>query len=247
MNPASKHISKNGVLGLLDELEAEGCASTVYIAAETLTSGDCGHLLPESDPWRSRAAQAVSSVGPGDTGLVAFLAPARIVIIQPPVPLTVDARRAGMAAAPLRDLLASEPVIGVVLLRLRRYAVGVLCGERLLATKTDSRYMKSRHRAGGQSQRRFERSRERLIRELFDKACEVTRNVFGPHLGIMDYVQLGGERGTLNGFVKRCRFIREMGPKTLSRRIPVDRPDQRALERIPHEVWKSRVTFFDHG
>ena len=100
----------------------------------------------------------------------------RIVAVQPPVPLTTDARASrACCPEPLRELLRSSPVIGVVLLRLGRYAIGVLRGDKLIATKTDSRYMKNRHRAGGQSQRRFARSRERLIRELYDKTCEVTR------------------------------------------------------------------------
>ena len=137
--------------------------------------------------------------------------------------------------------------IGVVLLRLGRYAVAVLRGDKLLATKTDSRYMKNRHRAGGQSQRRFARSRERLIRELYDKTCEVTRAVFEPYQGQMKYVMLGGEIGTLDGFVKRCGLMQRLEPKTLSRRLSVNRPNQRALEGIAYEVWKSRVTFFERG
>ena len=126
--------------------------------------------------------------------------------------------------------------------------MGVLRGESLVATKTDSRYMKNRHRAGGQSQRRFERSRERLIRELYDKTSEVARATFTPYLGEMDYVLLGGERGTLNGFIKRCSLMqRELKPKILARRLAVDQPNQRALKGISREVWKSSVTFFEEG
>ena len=172
------------------------------------------------------------------------MSPDRTVAIQPPFPLTVDARAAGMASRPVLDVFDSEPVVGLVLLRLGRYAVAVLRGDKLLATKTDTRYVKNRHRAGGSSQRRFERSRERLIRELYDTTCRMTRTVFEPFLGEMDYVMLGGERVTLNGFVKRCRLMQDLEPKRLSRLLPVDRPNQKALESISYEMWKSRVTFF---
>ena len=146
------------------------------------------------------------------------------------------------------ELLGSEPVIGVILLRLGRYAVGVLRGDRLIASKTDSRYMKNRHRAGGQSQRRFARSRERLIRELYDKTCEVTRTVFAPYMDDMEYVMLGGERGVLNGFVKRCPMMgRELKGKTLARRLAVERPNQKALRGIAREVWMSEVTFLERS
>ena len=242
MNNNTRQISKKGVLGLIADLSESGCSWTTCLSADTLAERGYGHLLPDCEPERSRVADALSAVGRGDTGIVVFCARNRTVAIEPPFPLDVDVKASGVASAPLVDLLESEPVIGVVMLRLGRYAVGVLRGETLLATKTDTRYMKNRHRAGGQSQRRFERSRERLIRELFDKCCEVTRTVFGPYLSDIDHVLLGGERGSLDGFAKRCRLIRDLEPKTLSRRLPVDRPNQAALERAPYEVWKSSVT-----
>ena len=237
-------MSKRAVRGVLDELAAEGCGATVCVSAEMLDARDYDHLLPESEPDRSQAAEALAEIGSSDTGVAVFVSPERTVAIQPPFPLAVDVRAAGAASKSILDVLDSEPVVGIVLLRLGRYAVAVVRGNRLLATKTDSRYVKNRHRAGGTSQRRFERSRERLVRELYDTTCRMTRGVFEPYLREIDYVMLGGERGTLNGFVKRCRLMQDLEPRTLSRLLPVDRPNQKALESISYEVWKSRVTFF---
>ena len=248
MNKTTRQISKNGVLGLLDNLEAEGCVASVYVSARTLAERDYERLLPDSDLERLDMAAALEESGSGDTGAAVFAAADRIVVVRPPIPFRADIRADGAHTDELRRLLRPEPVIGVVLLRLGRYAVGVLRGESLIATKTDSRYMKNRHRAGGQSQRRFERSRERLIRELYDKTCEITRTVFTPYLKDMEHVFLGGERGTLNGFVKRCPMMqRELKPKLLSRRLAVDRPNQKALTGISREVWKSSVTLFERG
>lgn len=248
MNKTTKRIGKNGVLGLLGDLEAEGCVASVYVSPRTLAERDYSHLLPESETERSAVADALEESAKSDTGVVVFATPGRIVAIRPPIPLASDIRAANTHTDELRHLLNSKPVIGVVLLRLGRYAVGVLKGEQLLATKTDSRYMKNRHRAGGQSQRRFARSRERLIRELYDKTCEVTRSVFTPYLDDMEYVMLGGERGVLNGFVKRCPLIqRELRPKILARRLSVAQPNQKALKGISREVWMSGVTFFEEG
>ena len=245
MNAVSKQIGKNGVLGLLDDLGTEGCTWSALISAGTLVERESVYRLLEQDLEHSTATQIIEVVGKSDTGAAVFVSTERIVAIQPPVPLTVDASASEALAEPLRELLRSSPLIGVVLLRLGRYAVTVLRGDKLLATKTDSRYMKNRHRAGGQSQRRFARSRERLIRELYDKTCEVTRAVFEPYLGEMEHVMIGGERGTLDGFVKRCRLMRDLESKTLARQLLVHRPNQKALEGIAYEVWKSRVTFFD--
>ena len=247
MTATSKHIGRNGVLGLLDDLDAGGCTWSALISAGTLVESQTVNRLLGSDLERSMAAQVMEVVEKSDTGAAVFVSTGRVVAVQPPVPLTVDASASNALAEPLRELLRSSPVIGVVLLRLGRYAIGVLRGDKLIATKTDSRYMKNRHRAGGQSQRRFARSRERLIRELYDKTCEVTRAVFEPYLGEIQHVMLGGERGTLDGFVKRCRLMRDLESKTLARQLSVHRPNQKALEGISYEVWKSRVTFFERG
>ena len=236
-------ISKNGVLRLLDEIDAEGAGTTVCVSAEALANREFSHLLPEDERKLRRVEVGLEAAANSDTGVVLFISNDRTVAIQPPIPMSLDICANGAHTEPMRELLSSDPTIGVVLLRLERYAVCVLRGERLLATKTDSRYMKNRHRAGGQSQRRFQRSRERLIRELYDKTCEVTQDVFGPFLAEIDHVMLGGEQYTLNGFVKRCRLLRDLGPSALSRRLAVDRPNQKALQSISYEMWKSWVTF----
>ena len=139
--------------------------------------------------------------------------------------------------------MARDMVVGVVLLRLGRYAVGVLRGETLATSKTDTRYVKNRHRKGGSSQRRFERSRERLVRELFDKACEVTRQIFSPYETSMGHILLGGERHTLRAFTERCEYLRRKRSKTLSRVLSVHSPNNAALSGIAREVWQSRVVF----
>ena len=143
-------MSKRAVRRLLDELAAEGCGATVCVSAEMLDARDYDHLLPESEPDRSRAAEALAEIGSSDTGVAVFVSPERTVAIQPPFPLAVDVRAAGAASKSILDVLDSEPVVGIVLLRLGRYAVAVVRGNRLLATKTDSRYVKNRHRKGGQ-------------------------------------------------------------------------------------------------
>ena len=198
-------------------------------------------------PWLANVLDergVVDSLPASDTGVALFVGDRLTVAIEPPFPLARSRMDPGVNATPMLELLDSDPLAAVVLLRLGRYAVGVVRGEELLASKTDTRYVKSRHRKGGSSQRRFERSRERLVRELYDKACEVAADVLAPFGKSIDYLLLGGERHTLQGFVKRCRRMQELAPKTLSRRLPVDRPGRRALEAMPREVWRSRVMEF---
>ena len=91
------------------------------------------------------------------------------------------------------------------------------------------------------------RSRDRLIRELYDEACTVTRRIFEPHLDSIDYVLTGGERQTINGFLKRCAFLKSSDLPVMKRLLAVDRPSHKALEGIHREVWKSRVLVFDRA
>ena len=233
---------------ILAELEAEiggTCRHTVYLTAEALLNPAALAETFNAEIGETRLDKVldgvVEKIGRSDTGLVLFLGEDRALGVKPPFPLEQQALHKGAETSGLVDLLSKDVVVGVVLLRLSHYAVGVLRGDRLLASKSGSRYVKSRHRAGGSSQRRFERSRERLVRELFDAACRVTRDVFAPFEGAIEYLLMGGERHTLQAFVRRCPYLERAARATLARRLDVKRPGRVALEKMPDEVWKSRV------
>ncbi len=231
---------------LIGEVEAAGWPRlSLYLTPSSLASPSLSLLaFPEGD-WRARIDGVLREVGDSETGAALFIGEERATVVLPPFPIDEDVLAEGFESAPLRELLGRELMVGVVLLRLGRYAVGVLRGEHLSASKTGARHVKNRHRAGGQSQRRFERSRERLVRELYDKACEVVQDVFTPHDKNIDYVLLGGERNVLRDFVQRCRFLSDREGKILSRALDVDRPGMDALEGIAFEVWRSGVLDFE--
>ena len=201
-------------------------------------------MIPSERPDDNLLEVVLESVGESDTGMALFVGEGRALAICPPFPLVDDITRSGFVSSPLIRLLENDYLVGIILLRLGRYAVAVLKGNKLLATKTAGRYMKNRHRAGGQSQRRFERSRERLIRELYDKTCETAKAVFDPYADAIDYILLGGENSTLSGFTDRCRLMQDLSDKTLTRRLVIDRPDRKTLNNIAFEAWKSRVYSF---
>ena len=225
---------KRRLLRLLDELESSDLYdSTLYVGP-----GEFGRVrLPHG------AGEALSALAADETGAVVFTGEGRAVAVAPPFPLAGSSPWEGVETTPLRELMARDLIMGVALLRLGRYAVGVLRGETLVATKTDTRYVKNRHRKGGTSQRRFARSRERLVREFFDKTCEITQQVFSPHEREMEYILLGGERHTLRAFVERCDYMGRNRGKTLSRVLSVRTPNNAALGEIAREVWQSRVVF----
>lgn len=220
------------------------------LLADLEDSGSCREALylppgrPRPDGLSVNLRTAVSLTGESETGLALFVEDDKVTVVEPPFPLTYGG---GDAIEAVRGLLTSRLKIGVVLIRLGRYAVGVLKGDTLVASKTGTRYVKNRHRAGGSSQRRFERSRERLVRELFDKTCQIARDTISPHLESLDYVMLGGDKMIVRRLVDRCDYLKSLGDKTLTRRLPVDQPNQVALEGAGREVWKSRVRELELG
>ncbi len=233
---------KSRVLRLLDELEASAAVRrTEYLTSGSVTEPGGAAASPKS----ARLAELVESVGESETGMAVFWGDEVATVVLPPFPIGEPMSEEGVCTAPLVGLLKADFLVAVVLLRLGHYGVGVLRGDSLVASKSGSRYVKSRHRAGGSSQRRFERSRERLVRELFDKCCETAVGVLAPFRDGIGYVLMGGEKHTLREFRERCGLMRELSDRTLARTLKVDRPGKKALEGIGHQVWKSTVVVLD--
>ena len=230
---------------------SDSCAyrQTAYLSAEFLNNlksqGVSSHagLTPVIE-CIGQIPEITDQITHSETGAVVFKGDESVLVILPPFPIGEVSIHNDVHILPLTSLLDTRPVVGVIFLRLGRYAVGVLRDDVLLASKTGTRYVKNRHRKGGSSQRRFERSRERLVREFYDKACSIASDVISPLRDRIDYLIFGGERHILSGFAKRCRLVREFEKKTLNRRIPVGRPGQKALESAAKGIWVGKVLIF---
>jgi hypothetical protein len=86
--------------------------------------------------------------------------------------------------------------VGVFLVRLGGYAAGVFTGPVpvLAASKVGSRLVHGRSAAGGTSQHRFARRREKQASEALGAAADTAVAVFEPYAGRLDAVVLGGDR-----------------------------------------------------
>lgn len=130
---------------------------------------------------------------------VAFAAPdGAIAECHPPFPAGRAAARrtapglasaglasAGLAPAEYADAIAAHALaprtVGVLLVRLGGYAAGVFTGSPpvLAASKTGSRLVHGRSAAGGWSQHRFTRRREKQAAEALQAAASAAAEVFG--------------------------------------------------------------------
>jgi hypothetical protein len=191
--------------------------------------------------WASHLTQAGEAVLESATGVVGLRAGSRAWIIIPPFPVLEYLVLPSWEVAPLLQLLAAEYTIGVVLLRLGRFSVALYRGEKLVSSKTDARYVKGRHKKGGSSQKRFARIREGQIRLIYDRTCQAVRAQFGPIASQIDYVVLGGEGLTLNGFLRVCPDMEQFQSRVLGRRLNIRDPKRDTLEGVGHLLTQSRV------
>ena len=126
-------------------------------------------------------------------------------------------------------------------MRLGGYAVGVFEGERLVASKVGSRFVKGRHKKGGSSANRFRRRREEQARALIEEAAEVAASVLEPWRGRVEFVALGGDRKAIDEVLKASPQLGWLGEKALPRFFDVPEPRQRVLERLPYELYAAEL------
>ena len=229
---------------LKQDLDSHPCDHSIYLCAKSLMIPEHVNSIIGKSPLAREMIKLIHQVGNSDTGIASFWWNTHVLVIIPPFPISKSLYSIEPDTTQLTELSNKNLQLGIILLRLGQYAVGIINGSDLIAAKSGSRYVKNRHRAGGSSQRRFERSRERLIKELFDKTCQVTSEVMGPFYNKIDYLLMGGDKNTLKRFTRHCLFTHRLKSIILSRTLEVHRPGRKALEKIKHQVWNTKVIVF---
>ncbi len=247
---AGQTLSADRVVRIMDELRDSAGSSvrsaTLFVPASDPDT-DTTHAIAglaydrQSVEWMSALERAASRPLRSATGVAAFRVNDVGLAILPPFPLNFARLSDGIDAEPLLSLLAARLTIGVALVRLGRYAVAIYEGRKLAVSKTDTRYVKGKHHAGGTSQRRFQRVRENQIHRLYVEAAGALERQWRPWLDRLDYVVLGGEAATVNGFVKECPLLARLAPITLERRLDVREPNRAALGRVGEMLYQCRV------
>jgi peptide subunit release factor 1 (eRF1) len=231
------------MLALLGELEAaKGHATFLYIprnsplsenekTLKTTLGLDAEEVLPDIDRIIDRSK----------TGAVLFWGEEAKYLVLPPFPVKEKLFASGYDVEPLRSMLQHDLLIGLILVRLGAYAIGVFQGEKLMSSKVGTGPVHSRHSKGGSSARRFERHREKQIEYFFERVCRHVREHLEPHLHQIDYVFYGGERHTLLSFRKQCPFLEKLENRTVPWLLNVREPGRATLEAAISQVWSSEV------
>src|SRR5215472_12419878 len=98
--------------------------------------------------------------------------------------------------AELASHASADRTVAVLLVRLGGYAAGVFTGVRpqLVSSKVGSRLVHGRSAAGGTSQHRFARRREKQAREALEAAADTAVSVFAQFAESLDALVLGGDK-----------------------------------------------------
>ena len=233
-------VSATRLRRMLDELTAG--SGDYECSALYLAPGDTpDRAAMAATGWNAPLTEFGEAVLGGGCGLVGLRAGGRGLLVAPPFPVEETFLALDWDEGPLRRIVDAEHTVGVVLVRLGRFSVAVFRGGELLEAKTDSRYVKGKHHAGGTSQLRYTRVREGQIRRLYDKVCEEVRGRLVSPETRLDYLVLGGERFTLNGLLKECPALAALGPITLKRRLNIRDPKRDTLPQVATMLTESRV------
>jgi peptide subunit release factor 1 (eRF1) len=171
-------------------------------------------------------------------GAATFQTAEETIVVRPPFGLLHEGSYDSIFLKPLLEALFADRVVAAVLVRLGGFAVGVFEGERLVASKVGSRFVKGRHKKGGSSSGRFRRRRDEQARALIDAAAETAVKVLEPWRERIEFVALGGDRRAVEELLEREPWLAE---KRLPRFFTTEDPRQRTLERLPYELYAAEV------
>lgn len=135
---------------------------------------------------------------------------------------------------------ARDRTVGVILVRRGGYAAGVFEGRTLVSSKVGSRHVQGRTAAGGQSQQRFARRRQKQAREAFEAAADAAVRVVGPEASRLDAVILGGDRAAVRHVMAdpRLASLREL---VIGDHLPVPDPKLAVLRDLPRHFRSVRI------
>jgi peptide subunit release factor 1 (eRF1) len=243
LTQTSRRFTRQRMLSLLDELEADNSPATSLYVPNNLNMPEVEKTLRAllGQGLEEVMVDITDAIASSKTGAVLFWGTENKYLVLPPFPIKEKLFSSGYDIEPLRSVLQRDLLLALVLVRLGEYAVGVFRGEEFVSSKVGTGLVHSRHKKGGSSARRFERHREKQIEYFFERVCGHVREHLEPHFQQIDYLIYGGERHTLRSFRKQCRFLEQFDDRTINSLLNVREPRQATLETAISQVWSSEV------
>lgn len=161
--------------------------------------------------------------------------------VTPPFGLDHEGEYEQVVVEPLLAALGADHRVAVLLVRLGGYALGVLEGEQVVASKVGTRFVKGRHKKGGSSANRFRRRREEQERDLIEAAAAEAARVLRPWREKVEFVALGGDRTAVGRTISERPELEWLNTLALERFFDVPDPRLRVLEELPYQLYAAKV------
>jgi len=168
------------------------------------------------------------------------------IVARPPFGLRHEGEYDRVRVSPLLAEIEEDHLVAALLVRLGGYAVGVFEGERLVASKVGSRFVKNRHKKGGSSSNRFRRRRVEQVNDLVREAAEVAARVLEPWQDRVELVALGGDRAAIDAVLAERAELGWLQERALPRFFTVPEPRLRVLEQLPYELYAVGLEVEEH-
>ena len=234
-------LGRSKMLGFLDKLAStEGKAVSLYLPRGT-TQDRVENLLGKVFAAGAIPPGVAEAAAGSGMGAVFFWSPTQTYVILPPFPIAEEYVTNGYDVEPLRSLLSRDFHIGLVLVRLGSYSIGICRGTELIDSKMGTGLVHARHKKGGSSQARFARHREKQIEQFLIRVCGHVREHIEPQTRALDYLVYGGARTTILLLRKQCPFLSQFEDRILRMLLDIPDPRKPVLEKAVRTVWSTDV------
>ena len=185
--------------------------------------------------FADRHGGAMQSITEGSLHLMG--GDASTATITPPFP------NAGQDTAEFIAAVRRIPRTAVLLIRRGGFAAAIVEGDAVISHDVGKRHVQGRTAAGGWSQQRFARRRDKQVHELVDAAVGYAARVILPALPV-DYLCTGGDRPLVEAVLDDPRLRRLEG---IARGPHLDVPDPRrdVIDSLPERLSTVRIDLID--
>ncbi len=137
--------------------------------------------------------------------------------LEPPEPIRVKVYQCDQKflLEPLEDLVIPKDVYGLIAIDNKTATIATLKGDSYRIVKSLKNYYHGKHRAGGQSHRRFERLIEEESHKFKVKVGEYANTTFLPDIKEVKGVIVGGPAGTKDDFLEGDYLNHELKKKII--------------------------------
>jgi len=241
----SYKLTREKTIALLKRLGTiEEEAISIFLPSGMSTE-DVSTFLEKTPKIQSIPYDAVRLAANSPTGSMFFWGTMQKYLVLPPFPLKEKYVTNGYDTEPLLTLLSKDYTIGIVLVRLGHYSIGVCQGEKLILHDSGTGLVHGRHRQGGSSAARFQRRRQDQTHHFLERVSEHLQEKLTPFAGKLDYLVYGGAKVTILKLQKQSPFLEQFENRLLPPLLEIQDPRFSVLEKAVTEIWTSKVTEWD--